>query len=153
MSSKHRDYQKSRLYAWENKVVGPRCPRIIKFRDAQAFVDGIFICEGLVGAPRVALMPKQATRIWATGSRGELRIRPETPAWVIVHELAHAMTMSHDESVEGHGPDYVGVYIKLLDKYLALPLALTMYSLQFEKIKYNLAAAPRFSDHAERKSA
>jgi hypothetical protein len=140
-----RDNQKSALYRWENHVVGPRAPRTIKFEDAQTFVNGIFICEGLLYPPKVELISKRATKVWATGSRQILQLRPVTPAWVILHELAHAITTEVDKSEEGHGPDFVGIYIKLLDKYCGIPLPLSMYTLQNTKIEYNLGAKARFA--------
>jgi hypothetical protein len=136
----NRDYQKSKVYAWENKFIAPRCPRCISIEHAQCFVDGVFICEGLVGSPRVSLMPKQATKTFATGERTELRLRPKTPAWVILHELAHSLTEDF------HGPNFVGVYLKLLDKYADLSLLTSMFSLQTEKIDFNLSAIPCFKD-------
>lgn len=139
-----RDNQKSALYQWERAVVAPRSGRLVRFEDAQTFVDGIFICERLMYPPTVRLMPNQATKIWARGCREYLDIRPVTPAWVIIHELAHTLTMAIDDNREGHGENFVGVYIKLLDKYCGIPLALSMYSLAQTKVKYNLVAKPVF---------
>jgi hypothetical protein len=144
--SQHREYQKSKLYKWEDEVIRPRSPRTIKFEDAQTFVDGVWLCEGLLYPPKVQLMPVQATTIYARGCREYIEIRPVTPAWIIIHELAHTMTMEvytggHEAA---HGADYLGIYIKLLDKYCGIPLALSMYSLTQTKLKYNLAAQPVF---------
>ncbi len=114
----------------------PRTNLIISFDRAQMFVDGVWMVLGLIGAPRVSMMPAHAHRTWATGERTELRLRPETSAWVILHELAHALTMDHDGHCDGHGPKFVGMYIKILDKVLNIPLALTMYSLNHHGVKY-----------------
>lgn len=144
MSSHHRDYQKSKVYAWESKVVAPRNKRIIDFKDAQAAIDGIFLMEQWIGPPKVAPMPKQARRVFATGCRTQIQLPEKTPEWILLHELAHVLTTEIDDYSEGHGPDYMGVYLKLLDKYGGVSLLLTTYSLQFEKIKYNLTAIPTF---------
>jgi hypothetical protein len=80
----------------------------------------------------------------------ELRLRKKTPAWVILHELAHALNGTIEGDTDAHGPDFVGLYIKLLDKVLDIPLALTMYSLKEAGVKYNLAATPRFLDKQRR---
>jgi hypothetical protein len=136
-----RDYQKSRVYAWEDAVIDCRSCRHIKFEDAQRCVDGIFLCEQIVGSPVITKMPKQARRIRATGCREEIKFSEAgDKAWVLLHELSHTLTD------DGHGPKFMGVYLKLLDKYEGMPLALTMYSLQQHKIDYDLSAQPCFKD-------
>jgi hypothetical protein len=131
-----RDFQKSKVYKWERQVVSPRTNLVIPFDRAQMFVDGVWMSLGLIGPPVVTLMANQATRVWATGERTQLQLRHETPAWVILHELAHALTMDFTGHCDGHGPKFVGAYMKLLDKVLNIPLALTMYSAEHHGIKY-----------------
>jgi hypothetical protein len=137
-----RDFQKSKLYAWENAVVDPRTDLTIPFERAQLFVDGVWLSLGFEGAPRVELIAPQATTTVAMGCRTAVRIRHVTPAWVILHELAHSINKRHDSApgasvpCDGHGPKFVGIYIRLLDKVLNIPLALTMYSLEKHGVKY-----------------
>ncbi len=141
--SRTRDYQKRNVYKWENEVVGPRCHGRVRFENAQAFVDGIWLAEGLLYPPRVELAHENSKH-WS-GSRTNLELTKITPAWVIIHELAHTLTMSLEDS-DGHGPDYVGNYIRLLDKYMGVPLALSLYTLDLAKIKVNIWAKPVFLD-------
>jgi hypothetical protein len=135
-----KDYQKSRVYAWEDEFLFKRAPRWITFDNAQCFVDGIFLCEQLVGSPKVELMPKQMKRHLADGSRSKIRVREKTQAWVIIHELAHTLTD------DAHGPNFMGIYMKLLDKYADVSILTSMYSLKNKKIDYNLSAVPCFKD-------
>jgi len=138
-----KDFQKSKVYRWEREVVAPRALNTVLFEQAQMFVDGVFMAHGLLFPPRAELMPNQATRVFAQANRTVLQIREKTPAWIILHELAHTLTMAHDgPEGDGHGPDFVGMYIKLLDRVLNIPLALTMYTLDKAGIKYNLAIQP-----------
>jgi hypothetical protein len=137
-----RDSQKSKVYAWENSVVAPLSKGAVPFDRAQAFVDGVWLTHGWLYPPEVALMPTQAKRVLATGSRAQLRLRPSTPDWVILHELAHTLTSDIDGRNDGHGAEFVGVYIKLLERVLNIPCLLTMYTLRRDKISYNLAAVP-----------
>ena len=74
-----RDPQRSRVYAWEEAVVAPRDPSAIPYKQAQMLVDGIWLAEQLLYPPRVAPMPRQARRTWATGSRTTIRL-PQDPA-------------------------------------------------------------------------
>jgi hypothetical protein len=137
-----RDFQKSKVYAWEKAVVAPRTDLVIPFNRAQQFVDGVWLSLGFQGPPRVSLMAPQAIYAIANGCRHELKIRRETPAWVILHELAHAINQRHDKapeasvSCDAHGPNFVDIYIKLLDKVLNIPLALTMYSLRVHGVRH-----------------
>lgn len=144
MSQHHRDYQKTALYRWEDEYIRPRSKRVIERKDAQTFIDGVFLCERLLYPPKVEPMPKQATTILATGNRHVIQLPEALPAWVIVHELAHTLTSEVEHNFEGHGPDYVGIYIKMLDKYCDIPLALSMFTLTKTKVRYNLGAQPRF---------
>jgi len=143
-----RDRQRQRVYDWENTVVQPQSSRIVKFEQAQAFVDGVWLALGLRFPPRVELMPAQAKTRWATGNRARLQLRDKTPAWIILHELAHSITQEHDKDHESHGADFVGVYIKLLEKVLNIPTIMLMYTLKEHGVRYNLAAQPKFIDHA-----
>ena len=148
-----RDYQQSKVYAWEAGVINPRTSRQVAFKDAQAFVDGIFICEGLLYPPCVTLLHPNTKRWAGLGSRQEIQIKPVTTVGTLLHEIAHVLTMEIDRSQVGHGPDFVGVYMRLLDKYAGVPLALTMYSLQNTGIEYNLAAQYRCVDQGYRRRA
>src|SRR3954467_14978482 len=74
-----RDPQRSRVYAWEEAVVAPRDPSAIPYEQAQMLVDGVWLAEQLLYPPRVAPLPRQARRTWATGSRTTIRL-PQGPA-------------------------------------------------------------------------
>jgi hypothetical protein len=140
----NRDFQKQRVYDWENSLLPPLCSQKVLFKDAQAFVDGVWLKHGWLYPPHVASIPKQTRRHFATGSRAELRLPPVTPAWVIVHELAHTLTSTFDGKSDRHGPDFVGVYIKLLESVLNIPVPMTMFTLTKSKIKFNLGAKPHW---------
>jgi hypothetical protein len=141
-----RDSQKQRVYDWENAVIAPLSKGGVPFDRAQAFVDGVWLSHGWLYPPQVLLMPKQATATMATGNRAEIRIQANTPDWVILHELAHTLTANEDghggRYNDGHGADFVGLYIKLLERVLNIPTLMTMYTLKQAGVKFNLAARP-----------
>lgn len=128
-----RDFQQSKVYAWEQKYIAPISKRVIDFNDARLFVNGVWLSMGLIGPPDIEIMANQATATYAVGCREYIRIRRQTPAWVIIHELGHSLTS------DGHGPDFVGVYAKMLEKVLNVPLPLSMYTLNLAGVKINLA--------------
>ena len=148
-----RDFQKSKLYAWENAVVEPRTNLTIPFERAQLFVDGVWLSLGFQGPPRVELISPRATVTVAKACRMAVRIPRVTPAWVILHELAHSINKRHDKApgasvaCDGHGPKFVGIYIRLLDKVLNIPLCLTMYSLEKHGLKYASISGTALSYH------
>lgn len=137
-----RDSQKSRVYAWEDKIIAPFSKGAVPFDKAQTFVDGVWLAHGWLYPPRVEPMPKQTRRIMASANRAVVRLRESVPDWVILHELAHTLTCDVDGHSAAHGADFVGIYIKLLERVLNVPALMTMYTLQKAKISYNIAALP-----------
>src|SRR3954465_9516479 len=111
-------------------------------------VDACWLAEQLLYPPRVAPMPRQARRTWATGSRTPIRLPPDrpTPPYVILHEIAHALSSTVDGDSDAHGPDYVGLYMGLLDRRLRIPLPLLMFTAAHNSVGFNLAAKPRFQE-------
>lgn len=133
-----RDYQQDKVYWWEDHEIGPRTNLIIPFHRAQMFVDGVWLSLGLMGAPIVEPISKRFKRVRARGCRPYIEIPDECPAWIILHELAHSLTMDYDacRDCDGHGPKFMGKYLTLLDKVLGIPLALTMYSAKVHGLDY-----------------
>lgn len=132
-----RDYQKAKVYAWENAILPSRCTARVPFENAQAFVDGVWLSLGKLGPPRVELISTRCTKIWAYGCRSHIAIPADCPAWVVLHELAHSLTMDHDGNGDRHGRHFVAVYMRLLDKVLNVPLCLLIYSAQQHGVKFD----------------
>ena len=141
-----RDLQRSRVYAWEDAVVAPWGASAVAYEKAQMLVDGVWLGEQLLYPPKVQPMPRQARRTWATGSRTTIRLpqdRP-TPIHVILHEVAHALSSTFDGDTDAHGPDFVGLYMGLLDRWLGIPTPLLMFTAGQHGVTFNLAAKARF---------
>lgn len=136
-----RDFQRARVYRWEEAVVMPRDPSRNRFEGVQALVTAVWTAEGLLHAPRVLPMPAHARITHATGSRTTIRVPDDVATWVVLHEIAHAMTSTPEKS-DGHGPDYVGNYMRLLDRFLKIPTPLLMFTASEHKIIFNLHAKP-----------
>jgi len=137
-----RDYQKAKVYAWEDQVVAPRVSLQIPFERAQQYVDGVWIAHGWQHPPLVGLMAKQNKKHLADGCRTQIRIRDTTPAWLILHELAHTLTCDIDGRSDGHGPDFVGIYIQLLEDVEKISRLMCVYTLNGAKIDYNMVVKP-----------
>ncbi len=149
-----RDYQKSRVYAWERLHVKPLDKNHLSFEKVKMMVDAVWLMEGLQNPPSVEVIDPRNKKSWATGSRLSIHI-PEVglPRWVVLHELAHSMTMTHDydtgealEDCDKHGPDFVGIYMKLLVNYLKLPLPLLMFTAKKSNVDFNIGAKVMFKD-------
>jgi hypothetical protein len=141
-----RDSQRSRVYAWEDRVIAPRDPSTIAYPAAQGMVDAIWAEMGLAYPPRVERMPAQARRRVADANRLLVRLRPSTPSWLLLHELAHAMTTTQDGQSDGHGAAFVGVYLQLLSRYLRLDAAMLRASLSEAGVQVRPDARAVFAD-------
>jgi hypothetical protein len=139
-----RDAQRRRFYAWEDAVVAPRDSSTICFADAQAMVDAIWHDQGLLFPPRVEHLPRQSRAVLAQGDRLSLRLPAETPSWCLLHEIAHALSSTHEGESDGHGPRFVGLYVQLLERYLRLPAEELRRSLAAAGIRVDAAARPAF---------
>jgi hypothetical protein len=126
--------------------VAPRDPTILLFADAQATVDAIWSDMGLRYPPAVEALPRQASATIASANRLSIWLAARTPSWCLLHELAHAMTSHADGRSEGHGPLFVGVYLRLLERYLRLDRQVLTGSLEDAGITVNWDARPVFID-------
>ena len=141
-----RDGQRARVYAWEDRVVAPRDPSTVAFAAGQGVVDAIWAEMGLLYPPRVEKLPSQARCRMADANRLRIRLPAQTPSWCLLHELAHAMTSTHDGRSDGHGPVFMGLYVALLVRYLRLDAAWLQSSLHAAGIQVRLGATPVFCD-------
>jgi hypothetical protein len=141
-----RDFQRSRVYAWENRVVAPRDPSFISFPEAQAMVNAIWAEMCLSYPPKVKPLPTQARTTVASATRLSIFLPERTPSCCLLHEIAHAMTSTMEGQSDGHGGMFMGVYVRLLSRYLRLDLAELVRSLRSEDIQVLPDASPIFLD-------
>ena len=141
-----RDQQRSRVYAWEDRVVAPCDPSTVAFAGAQGMVDAIWSEMGLLYPPRVERLPAQARCRIADADRLTIRLPQSVPSWCLLHELAHAMTTTADGESDGHGPVFVGMYVQLLARYLRLDAQALRDSLSAASVAVRTDAKPIFSD-------
>jgi hypothetical protein len=141
-----RDQQRSRVYAWENRVIAPCDASRIAFTAAQGVVDAIWSEFGLRYPPLVVPLPAQARCRFADADRLTIRLPESIPSWCLLHELAHAMTTTHDGISDGHGPLFVGIYVQLVVRYLGLDQAELQHSLERDHITISQSARPVFVD-------
>jgi hypothetical protein len=140
----NRDRQRTRVYAWENRVVARRDPTFVPYQAAQAMVDAIWSDMGLRYPPSVEPIPRQASATVASGDRLTISLPEQTPSWLLLHELAHSMTSDADSSSDGHGEVFMGLYVQLLVRYLRLEQSKLLASLQDEGIAIAVDARPVF---------
>lgn len=139
-----RDHQKSAMYRWEDTVIVPRGGGIIPTRQVQNFINHIWSEMGLLYPPTFTPMSKTATRTMGRGDRLDVKLTQDPPTWLLLHELAHSMTSTHEGNEEGHGPNYVGVYMQLCHKFLGIGLLELQHTATMMGIEYNINAKPSF---------
>jgi hypothetical protein len=150
-----RDRQRSRFYAWEQQFVAPCDQTLIVFAAAQGMVDAIWGDMGLRFPPKVERLPRQARCIAADATRLSIRLPQLSPSWLLLHELAHALSSTHDGISDGHGPIFVGLYVQMLARYMRVPTEELVQSLASFGLGVNLSAKPIFClpDRPERQPA
>jgi hypothetical protein len=140
------DRQRARVYAWEERFVAPHGRDLLPFAAMQPMVDAIWAELGLRYPPKVERLPPQARRTQADATRLRLRVPEQLPSWILLHELAHALSSTQEGESDGHGPCFMGLYLQLLERYLRLPRAALGPSLAEAGIAWDPAARPVFID-------
>ena len=141
-----RDRQRSKVYAWEERFVAARDQTSIRFAQAQGMVDAIWAETGLRFPPKVERLPRQARCTFADATRLSIRLPASSPSWWLLHELAHVMTSTADGQSDGHGPKFMGLYVKMLARYLRMPVEASLMSLEAADIAVDMRAEPIFID-------
>jgi hypothetical protein len=139
-----RDSQRGRVYAWENRVIAPRDSTLIAYGRAQAMVDAIWLEMGLKYPPRVEPLPRQSSATLASATRLSIFMSEAIPSWCLLHELAHAMTSTAEGDSDRHGPIFMGVYLKLISRYLRVGRDELFRSAAGERIEITPDANPIF---------
>ena len=126
--------------------MAPSDPTVLSFPAAQAVVDAIWSDMGLRYPPAVAPLSPKATVTIARADRLSILLSDRTPSWCVLHELAHAMTSHADGDSDGHGPVFMGVYVRLIVRYLRLDPQMLIDSLRDAGIEITRNAQPVFID-------
>src|SRR5262245_24515265 len=109
---------------------------MVPFTNGQTYVNGVWLAQGWLNAPRVNSISDGKGNALARASSGQHTLPVTIAGLVILHELAHALTD------DGHGPNFVGMYIDLLERVESLSRLITMYSLKQAGIDFNLGVQP-----------
>lgn len=144
-----RDSQKSRVYKWEDENVSQFDKKIIHIETVPYVIDYVWANEGLLYPPKVVYMRSNNTSAWAKADRYNVHVHPENsiPTWVLLHELSHSLTFNYDSSTDAaHGADFLGMYMRLLNKYVNIEFPYLFYTASKYKLKYNIHARPFFVD-------
>lgn len=144
-----RDSQKSKVYAWENQHVIGRTEAYIPFERCQEMVNYIWEQMGWQYPPRVRPLHINNTKAAAKANRLNVYVPEQHGAktTVLVHECAHSATAEVDGQSERHGPEFVGVYMRMLDKLIpGLHLPVLMFTAKEMKVKFDLTHIPNILD-------
>lgn len=136
------DYQKSKVYRWESSFnVGGWVP----YDMAQSVINYIWADYGLSYPPKVQTLSRNAN-VEGKANRTVVYLQPNNTMLTILHELAHSMTSDLYGESDLHGPRFVGVYMKLLHKYLNIDLFEMLKQAAIHKIDVDYTANPVFVD-------
>jgi hypothetical protein len=129
-------------------VVAPRDPTTVAFTAAPAMVDAIWSDMALRYPPAVERLPRRATATLACANRLSIFLPERTPSWCLLHEIAHAMSTTEDGRSDGHGAVFMGLYVRLLVRYLRLDPSGLLASLTAAGVQVAVDAHPVFLDPA-----
>jgi hypothetical protein len=82
----------------------------------------------------------------ADATRLLIRLADPTSSWCLLHELAHAMSCTHEGESDGHGRRFMGLYAQLLIRYLRIPADALCKSLHDADIDVDMDTRPVFLD-------
>jgi hypothetical protein len=105
-------------------------------------VNAIWAEMGLKYPPVVEALPKQARATVASANRLVISLPDRTPSWCLLHEIAHAMTSTVEGHSDGHGELFMGVYLRLIVRYLRMDISALMRSIDSDGIEISLSAQP-----------
>lgn len=126
--------------------MAPRDRTSVPFASAQGMVGAIWADMDLRHPPAVEQLPRHARTTLASANRLSLFLPDQLPGWCLLHELAHAMSTTIDGRSDGHGPIFMGLYVRMLVRYLRLDEASLLTSLREASIAIALDARPVFVD-------
>jgi hypothetical protein len=138
------DFQQQRVYRWEDTLpTGKHIP----FDQISSYTDRVWSEMGLKYPPKVKPMPKQMRKNLADANRETVRFREEgCVERIILHELAHSMTMRIDGLGHQHNDVFVGVYMKLMEKFLNISPLILWFSAKKFGVEFELNANVRITD-------
>ena len=133
-----RDFQRARVYRWEAAHVFPQAGEPLSLAACRGLVETVFRwaeCPGDDAGWRPPLVTDGRGRRHACGSREAIKL----PRWartraVVLHECAHGLAR------DMHGPEFVAVYVGLLERFAGLDAAALRAGLAEARVR---AAAPQ----------
>ena len=127
-------------------MIAPRAPGVVSFAEAQGMVNAIWAEMGLKYPPAVEPLPKQARTTIACATRLEILLPDNTPTWCLLHEISHAITSTNLGHSDGHGKQFMGIYVELIVRYLRLEVTALIKSINEDGIELAMEALPAFVD-------
>lgn len=131
-----RDYQRSKVYAWEKKHLPSG--RMVPFGEIQDYVNRVWEAEGLKYPPIVK--PMNALDLHAGKANRRYCLFPKKGATehTILHEVAHSLTTNFEDDGDRHGPNFVGMMMKLMEKHLDVSLLSMWHSAKVAKVDFEM---------------
>jgi hypothetical protein len=112
----------------------------ISLSGVKPIVSYVWNNEGLKYPPTIEKLTRGKNL--GEGCRYVVRFRDPTYTWIVLHELAHSMTSTINDMSNYHGAFFVGMYMRLLNKYLKIPLDRLIYEANRYRLKYELDVKP-----------
>ncbi len=138
------DYQRQKVYNWENNNIRNRPQKFFDFPEIQEYVNFVWHDMGLLHPPKVVPMNSRVTRWAGLADRLEIDLpaNSKSEQAVILHEMAHSMTNGVNGMGHSHDARFVGVMMELVIKYMKVDRYFLWYSAEKEKVEFEKFAKP-----------
>lgn len=143
------DYQRQKVYDWENKNIRPLVShKIVSIDYLRAIVNYMWEKVGMEFPPKVEINHMYKKK--STGNRYELLLAEHmTTEFITVHELAHALNCREDyDHYDMHGPNYVAGYCFLLTHFYKINEHMILATLKEAGVKINLGLYAWYKENA-----
>jgi hypothetical protein len=116
-----RDYQRSKVYAWERKYVHKFDKTLLSEADVTDLVGFIWANEGRVHPPKVIIESRMKG---ANANRMRVKFSPRaTTMGIVCHEISHSLLNKLGEDYtedvcHQHDPYFVRKFVDILEKYM-----------------------------------
>lgn len=137
----YRDFQKQKLYSFEQRYISPFDTQSITKNEAQDWVNFIWYNEGRTHPP-VITVNRQLKRVAAKANRNVVILSGDTTKrWIMVHEVVHSLQQEMTNNGDpyfpfaAHGAEFVYKYIMMLEKYMNIPMLMLLAKCKESKLK------------------
>ena len=144
---KVRDSQRKKVYRWQNYYLFNCDTEHLALNTCNFIAENIFNAFGFNNKIPPILHSNSLKRCYFSSNKNIIRLMEEGRNRIILtHELAHALNRklnyklfkNKDKNIMSHGPEFIGIWMLLLNKWCNIPIKDLCRTADYEGVKYIL---------------